>query len=355
MYSRNIKETPKSIIHNGKANFGTYKKVTEKLEIRGLKFPFIGIPTPKFFSNMRIRSRIAYMFNIGTYIGMVEFLDNKVFGLAEVIFWNKDTNQRFSYHTIMPTRKRFVPTNTQEAACTSYRKTRYIKVNWSRKHKRHSLSFTVRGDKFRPAAKGSFIASFNKPETPELLSVTPAPTSSKCSATWLIPLKIKGGINIGKHRKDIKSFPNEEGLALMAMNRTYLKLHSKSEMMCGLVNIEGKNIIFRFTNTNQEAINSDEYNDNILSVDSSITPMPPVCITHPFGINNKWVVQDTENMVDLSFTPISCSNRTLNILIIRNVYTTIYGTFEGVLLTQDGERIVLKNCPGIVKKNLLRL
>jgi hypothetical protein len=49
VYSRNIKETPKSIVHNGKINFGTYKKVTEKLEIRGLKLPFIGIPTPKLF------------------------------------------------------------------------------------------------------------------------------------------------------------------------------------------------------------------------------------------------------------------------------------------------------------------
>ena len=93
MYSRNIKETPKSIVHNGKINFGTYKKVTDKLEIRGLKLPFIGIPTPKIISNMRIKSRIAYMFNIGSYIGMVEFLDSKIFGLAEVIFWNKETGQ----------------------------------------------------------------------------------------------------------------------------------------------------------------------------------------------------------------------------------------------------------------------
>lgn len=355
MYSRNIKETPKSIVHNGKINFGTYKKVTDKLEIRGLKLPFIGIPTPKIISNMRIKSRIAYMFNIGSYIGMVEFLDSKIFGLAEVIFWTKETGQKFSYHTMMATRKRFVPTNTQEAACISFRKTRYIKVNWSRKHKRHSLNFTVRGDKFRPAAKGSFIASFDTSKTPELLSVTPAPVSSKCSATWLIPMNITGGINLGKHRKDIKSLPNENGLALMAMNRTYLKLHSKSEMMCGLVNVDGKDIIFRFTNTNQDAINNDEYNDNILCVNANITPMPPVCITHPHGVNNKWVVQDTENMVDLAFTPISSNNRTLNILVIRNVYTTIYGTFEGVLLTQDGEKIVLKNCPGIVKKNLLRL
>ena len=93
----------------------------------------------------------------------------------------------------------------------------------------------------------------------------------------------------------------------------------------------------------------------MLSVDGDITAMPPVCITHPFGIQKKWIVQDTESMVDLSFMPVSCSSRTLNIIVMRNAYTTIYGNFEGVLLTKNGEKIVLKNCSGIVKKSMLRL
>ena len=36
-------------------------------------------------------------------------------------------------------------------------------------------------------------------------------------------------------------------------------------------------------------------------------------------------------------------------------WRNIYGTFEGVLVSDDGEKIVLKNCPGIVKKSHIRL
>ena len=92
-----------------------------------------------------------------------------------------------------------------------------------------------------------------------------------------------------------------------------------------------------------------------ISVNGKITAMPPVLITHPFGISKKWIAQDTEGMVDLTFNPISVNSRTLNIVLMRNAYTTIYGTFEGVLVSDDGEKIVLKNCPGIVKKSHIRL
>ena len=93
----------------------------------------------------------------------------------------------------------------------------------------------------------------------------------------------------------------------------------------------------------------------MISVNGKITAMPPVLITHPFGISKKWIAQDTEGMVDLTFNPISVNSRTLNIVLMRNAYTTIYGTFEGVLVSDDGEKIVLKNCPGIVKKSHIRL
>jgi hypothetical protein len=33
----------------------------------------------------------------------------------------------------------------------------------------------------------------------------------------------------------------------------------------------------------------------------------------------------------------------------------MYGTFEGVLLDSNGEKIILKNFPGLLHKSMLRL
>ena len=355
MYTRLLEKVPKKIVHNGKIQFGTFSGVTDYLDIRGVRAPFAGIPTSRFLSNFRIKSRLTYVFSLPDYIGLVEFFDDKAFGLAEVIYWNKETNQKLAYHTFMGPRRRFVPVNTSAAACISFAKTRYIKVNWNRKRAKSVLSFTVRGDKFRPASKGKFISHISPDKQSELLTVCPAAIHQRCSATWFVPMNITGGIATAKHRRQIKELPQTKGQALMLVNRTYLRFHSSSELMVGFFEYEGKKITFTFSSTSQAALDGDRYNENMLSVDGDITAMPPVCITHPFGIQKKWIVQDTESMVDLSFMPVSCSSRTLNIIVMRNAYTTIYGNFEGVLLTKNGEKIVLKNCFGIVKKSMLRL
>lgn len=354
MYSRPLIHAPQSIVHNGKINFGSFFGVPETIDIRGVKAPFAGIPTSSFFSNFRIKSRLAFVFSVDNYIGLAEFFDDKLFGLAEVIFWDRETGKKIAYHTFMGPSRRFVPISTKEAVCTSYAP-RYIKISWSRRHNKISLSFVVRGDKFRPAAKANYVARLSNDGSAEMLSVTPSPTTQRCSATWIVPMNLDGGLNTGKHRHYIKEIPTGKGLGLMLLNRTYLKPRSSSEVMFGMTVADGKNIVFAYSNTTQDALDEDTYNDNMLSVNNELTAMPPVVITHPFGLSGKWIAQDTEGMVDLTFNPVSLNDRTLNIVLMRNAYTTIYGTFEGVLVSKDGEKIVLKNCPGIVKKSHIRL
>ncbi len=354
MYSRPLVKVPESIVQNGKINFGSFLGVPATVDIRGVKAPFAGIPTSTIFSNFRIKSRIYFVFAVENYIGLAEFFDDKTFGLAEVIFWDKQTGKKLAYHNLMGPRRRFVPINTYEAACTSFGSTRYIKISWSRKRGKVSLSFTVKGDRFRPSAKAKYVARLDEGKE-EALFVNPAPTTQRCSATWMIPMNLEGGLATAKHRHYIKEIPQEKGLGFMMLNRTYLKPRTSSENMFGLSEIDGKKIVFSFENTSQDSNDEDNYNNNLLSVDGKLTAMPPVQITHPFGLDGKWVAQDTEGMVDLTFNPISVNSRTLNIILMRNAYSTIYGTFDGVLLSKDGDKIILKNCPGIVKKSHIRL
>ena len=355
MYNRPLNKVPARIVKDGEINFGTYEGVTNTVDIRGIDSPFAGVPVAKYFSNFRIKSKIFFVFNVENYIGLAEFFDDKAFGLAEVILWDKESNQKFAYHTFMGPRRRFVPIDTNQASCISFSKKRYIKIGWNRRRGKFSLSFIVKGDKYRPSAKCKFLARVHENADSELLTVCPAPNAQRCSATWTVPLNLEGGIGFGKHRHHITEIPQNKGLGCLLLNRIYMNFYSHSELMFGFAKLKDKDVVFSFSGSNQEANDPDSFNDNMLSVNNRITAMPPVTITHPFGIQNKWVIQDTENMVDLSFTPISSNSRTLNIIVMRNHYTTIYGTFDGVLISKDGEKIVLKNCPGICKKTNLRL
>lgn len=353
MYTRQIDEPPVRIIENGKAHFGTFSGVSPKIDIKGMRAPYAGVPVPSFLSNLRIKSRLVYIYSFGDFIGVTDFFDLKIFGLAEVVFWNKTTGKKLAYHEIMPTRRRFVPHNTSKALCVSYRKARSIKLFWRSGHKSFVNEFNLKGDSVRPSATGQIKSIQNDSMHTDVMFVNPAPTSSRCTATWLSAMQIKG--NLVTYTKENRSEKKtENGLALLSLQRSYFKFHSAMEYACGLGEIGGKNIVFKISSSNLDAADPDKYNSNSLITDGDFTPLPSVVITQPFGIDKKWIIQDTESMVDLCFTPISRNTRNLNVILLRTTYSTIYGTFDGVLLTKNGEKIMLKDFPGIVYRNMVR-
>lgn len=356
MYSRKFSDPPKKIVHNGKAEFGSYIGVSPFIDIRGMKAPYAGIPVPSFLSSLRIKSKLNYAFSIKDFMGLASFIDFKAIGLGEIILWNKVTGKKFVYHTIMPPRRRFVPVATTRGICACYQKSRFIKISWGRQHQHHALTFKVKGDNVRPNVNGYIFSPMQDNMHCDFMFVNPSPASSRCCATWVSTMNVQGHININSAKSANNNYSDDSnGLGMMVLNRAYYKMHSKQIFAYGIGTIKDKNIIFNLSNSNLDAADSDSFNSNVLVVDGTETALPPVYITHPFGISKQWIIQDTENMIDLTFMPVSVNSRDLNIIALRTVYDTVFGYFDGALLTNDGEKINLKNLPGILQRGMLRL
>jgi hypothetical protein len=88
-------------------------------------------------------------------------------------------------------------------------------------------------------------------------------------------------------------------------------------------------------------------NENALWVEGRLTPLPPVRITCPEGPESGWIIQDTEGMVDLSFTPVLPAENGLNVLFIRAEQYTCLGLFNGFLLNSKGEQLQIHNFWGL--------
>lgn len=350
MYSRKFTEAPEQIINNGKACFGTFDGVSSKIDINGMRAPYAGLPLPSFLTQLKIKSRLAYIFSNEEYIGMTEFFDYKIFGIIELIFWNKTTGKKLVYHTFTSPRISLISKKTSEGISASYKKSRYIKVFWGRNHQHLAMKFNVKGDSARPSAKGSFFSPLNSSSHTDSLFVNPSPISSRCNATWVCTMNVQGNISLNNETSEPKP-----GLALLMSSRGYYKQRNKSTIAWGIGTVKNQEIIFQLGNSNLDSTDPDKYNSNILVVNGEKTALPSVVITHPFGYDKNWIIQDTENMVDLTFTPISRNERILNVIAFRSYTTKIYGTFEGVLLTAEGEKIILKNFPGIINKNNVRM
>ena len=356
MYTRKLTEPPASLVKKGKPVFGNYSRHPASLDIRNVYRPVGIFPLPTFITNLRIKSRLSFFFNLGPYLGTIDFFDAKIFTFAEVCFWNTGTKQKFAYRSVMGPRFRLIPNNLEKpSAVISFRKWRYIKISWDRIHNKLSVVFKLKGDSVRPKANAALSSHFNENNSLEYSAVCPAPTMRRCSAYYLSAHTLQGSISIKKKNEAQKLTSQSDGIALFDMNRIYSRYRTHGEQLTGLGEIKGKPVVFFLNVSSQEANDCDNYNTNVLFYDGQTIPLPPVTITHNSGTMNKWNIQDTENMVDLSFTPAAENMHKHSIFILRTQYRTIYGSFEGVLLTPSGEKIVLHGFSGLAKKFLLRL
>lgn len=354
MYSRKVTEPPAQLIHNGRPVFGTFNDVPRLLDIRGVVKPFGVLPLPTFITDLRIRSTLLFVFNMDDYIGTVDFLDARLFGHAELVLWDKKDNRKLAYRSILGPRRVLIPKNTSEGVCISFNKRRYMRIKWDISQKCLSLILNLKGDSVRPNVYAALSADLND-KSGCVSSVLPAQIMRRCRAMWIRTAPFSGSITLKEANQSVVTKHDEKGFGFFEIKRAYYKLRTKKISAISSGKIGERQISFTLTSSSLKAVDEDSYNENVLFCDEQLTPLPPVKITYPFGIKGKWIIQDTENMVDLSFTPISCHSRILSILILRTQKHTIYGTFDGVIQTKDGEHITIKDFPGIVRKQLMRL
>lgn len=359
MYTRDLSKMPASFVKDKKPVFGTFLGHPKRLDIRGVYKPYSTLSLPPFITNLRIKSRITTYFILQEYVGYINFIDAKMFGWAEVIFWNVQTKQKFVFHNIMGPKKRLIPHDLEKASTSSYRKSRYIRVSWDRTRGNLSIIFNLKGNKLKPSVNGALLADFNSPDFAELTYVLPSPTMRRCSASYISCMHLKGTLNFfPKHQNSVQDsvhIPETQGLCVFEMNRIYTSFRNRGEYVIGFGDLNGKLLSFRLEEKISEEVSPERLNDNQLMYDGKTTLLPPVKITHPYGLNKKWIIQDTEGMIDLSFTPISDNRNKISVFILRTVYHIIYGTFEGTLMTKEGEKLSFKSINGIADKYLVRL
>lgn len=356
MYKREIKPAPEKLIQHGRPIFGTFNTLPLALDIHGVRAPFLGIPIPSIITRFRIRARMIYTFNFGDYLGSIDIFDNKIVNMAEISLWNKKTNQKYVYRIFLGLRLHLIPKKMEKAVCVSTAKYRYIRLGWNHNQDRLSVKFKVRGDSVRPSVELAMAGKFSDHASAECFSVKPAPTMRRCSASWYAFTPIIGRMNLTLKNGDLlESFPENEGYGFLFSNRSYYKFITSGENITACGELSGKKIAFRLSTTSLDAVDKDSYNDNAVFVDGKITTLPPVDITHSFGLAQSWVIQDVESMVDLTFTPKNLISRTVNLIALNSNYYTIFGTIDGVLLDSEGNKIVLKDFPGIAKRSKLRL
>ena len=353
LYKRTIKNPPEKIVQNGKADFGDFNYPPRWLSVQHLKQPFSLIPLPNFITKTRIRTNLSFSFVFDDYDGSIEIIDGIYFYFVEIILLEKETKRKLSYRSLA-LKLHTIPVTAQKGTVRCSKKDRYILIKWDYAKNLFSIACRLKQDKVRPSFDFAFTAPLSKEQSGTLVSVVPSPTKRRCSATHTIALSLTG--NIAARSPVLLANPFvKEGLGVFTIRRAFYSLRTVSESVVMQGFVADKKIQLAIYTSSQDSADSDLFNENVLFVDNDVTTIPPVTITHSRGLKKKWIIQDTENMVDLTFTPSNYSNRINSILVLRTDYTFLLGTCEGTICDNDGTLIPVKSMPAAVKKIYLRM
>lgn len=350
MYTREIRSAPDWPIRNGKPDFGTFSGRFGHFDIKDMHRPFGDMPIPEVFSNTRIMDTLRFLYCDEKNVGEIEIFDAGYFSFMETTLWNRDTKRKIAYRQLLPPGLMKIPRNLDNSTTACRTRKRYVKVLTRFTKNIIHADFDFLGSDARPPCEGRLEIDLTRSGFGELSSLIPYGVKRRSLISYQLTGALGGWIRTGfdDHQIDM-----ERGVGFLDIRKAYYSLRTKVSKLVGLGRHEGKILSFQLGNSVYH--DDSRYNDNVLFVDGKVCPLPPVKITRPYGISGEWIIQDTESMVDLIFTPITDSPRKLSAFVVRTDYHTVYGVFTGVLLTAGGERIALRNYPGIGKKILLRI
>jgi Protein of unknown function (DUF2804). len=350
LYTRELKPAPDFPVKNGKPEFGTYNGPFGHFDIRGMKRPFGNIPMPVVFSDVRILGAMRFLFCDGNNIGEIELFDAGYMAFMETTLWNRKTKHRIAYRRILFPGELKIPRNFANSVTACRHPGRFVRIHSRLQKKIVHADFDFIGSDSRPPCEGRLEMDLSLPGSADVSSLVPYGVKRRCMASYQLTGPLHGWISTGFDDHQIQE---ETGVGFLDVRKAYYSLRTKTSRLIGLGRLDGRIVSFQLGD--RVSHDDSRYNDNILLVDGRVCPLPPVLITRPYGVGGEWVIQDTSSMVDLVFTPLSDSARRMSAFVVRTDYHTVYGTFDGVLLTGEGERLVLKGYPGIAKKILLRI
>jgi hypothetical protein len=350
LYTREIKPAADFPVVNGVPEFGSFSGPFGHFDIRGMKRPFGDFPVPHVITDLRIMENMRFLFCDENNIGEVELFNAGYFSFMETTLWNRRTKHKIAYRRLMPAGLIKFPRTFANSITACRIPGRFVKIHLRLQKKLIHVDLDFIGSDARPPCEARLDMNLAAPGFAELSSLIPYKVKRRCLVSYQLTAPLHGWIGTGYDDHQIQE---STGIGFFDVRKAYYSLRTNASNVVGMGWIDGRLVSFQLGNS----VSRDDtrYNDNVLFVDGIATPLPPVKITRPYGLHGDWVVQDTESMVDLVFSPISDSPRRLSAFIVRTDYHTVYGSFDGVLLTGQGEKLAIKNFSGLGKKIRLRI
>ena len=341
MYTREILAPRASPIQDGIPLQGTWNRAFENVNLLEIQKPY-PYPLPRWVRDSRIKEWEC--FNVQDNRVMLEaFLCNvKLFRMIQILLYDKENREKFIFRKIIPGSGWRLPNSLANASVDSHSYGFFFRIhNWLDADT-IKLDLNIKATRRRPSLTVQLAFNLGKRETaPMAVSLCFTERRSMYAFKALAP--VRGDMVFrGRHIK----LKQNTCSGIFCDYKGFFPYRMRTAI-CNATgfDIEGRRFGFHIAENQTRETNKN--NENALWVNGRLTPLPPVRITMPNGLDSDWIIQDVEGMVDLTFTPKEHNQSGTSLILTSAELNAPLGYYNGMLVSAEGEQIEVRGIFGM--------
>ncbi|MCL2186142.1 MAG: DUF2804 domain-containing protein [Treponema sp.] len=348
MYSREILSPIASPVKDGRPVFGTWNKAFEKADLLEIRKPY-NYPFPRWLRDCRIKEWQCFTVQNDSYLLEALFCNIKLYQMVQVLLYDKKNKKKYLFIKKKSFSGWQLPQSLSNSIVESRSSNFFFQIhNWLDTNT-VKLYLNIESTRKNPSLTVHLEYNVTQETTPMTVSLGFSERRSMYAFKTLTP--VHGSMVFEENQIEFKQdtcsgfFCDYKGFFPYNMQTT----------MCNATSLNEEKEHFGFHLAENQTKETNKNNENALWVNGKLTLLPPVLITMPNGPESNWNIQDIEGMVDLTFSPIEQNKGVSNLLFTKADFIASVGTYNGMLVNSEGEKIKIKDLFGMGEKLFLRM
>ena len=340
--------TPPSLVdENGQCCFGTYDKPFERFDLVKAKKP-CGKWMPACMNKSRITEWEAFEINMKEGALVSAVYNTGAMGFSIFVWFDKRTQKVLSWwNPVIPSSKAHVAWRLIDDH--SYLKTKNSEYEICN----DLLNGKAWAKGYSKGKCGTFEIDMKVTRLcpPSIVSIPFGPNKPLYSEKDFLRAEGKIVVNGEEFVTDGTS------VSIIDDHKGYYpyKAHYDWLTSMGQCEIDGEMKDFAFNLTRNQSIDQDKYNENLIWVDGTSYPMPPVTFTKEKRDSKTWYVRDERGLVDIRFEIADVFYLNMHFGIIDSYYALPFGTIYGYVTDTNGKKYVVDGMVGIGEDKTTRM
>jgi hypothetical protein len=347
MYTREILEKRNTPIEQGSPIAGTWKAAFEKVDFLDIYRPF-SKPIPRAVKDSRIKEWQSFIIQNDSFCLEAILSNVKFYRWAQVFHFDKESGERLWFRKMLPFSGWHLPLTLSNASVDSRSYGFFFRIHDWLDVNTVKVDFDIEPTRRRPSLTAHLEYDIDEKRVDPLV-VNLLFSDKTCMYAYKSLAPVRGDLVFGgKHL----SLDSTKTTGIFCDFKGFYPYRMRATWCSSFGFIEKRR--YGFSIAENQAKETYKNNENCLWVDGRLTPLPPVRITQPNGLDSDWIIQDMEGMVDLVFTPKEPIRNEFSLIFTKVEYNTPMGYYNGMLVTADGEQIHVRNLWGLGEKLYLR-